>query len=64
MDNVAPNFSKNYYMYMVNIDDLYYMDVNAVVCFVLEKEELELNEAVEAQNHLLEAVNSQRPIVL
>lgn len=40
MDNVAPNFSKNYYMYMVNIDDLYYMDVNAVVCFVLEKEEL------------------------
>lgn len=40
MDNVAPNFSKNYYMYMVNIDDLYYMDVNAVICFVLEKEEL------------------------
>ena len=40
MDNIAPNFSKNYYMYMVNIDDLYYMDVNAVVCFVLEKEEL------------------------
>lgn len=40
MDNVAPNFSKNYYMYMVNIDDLYYVDVNAVVCFVLEKEEL------------------------
>lgn len=40
MDNVAPNFSKNYYMYMVNMDDLYYMDANAVVCFVLEKEEL------------------------
>ena len=36
MDNVAPNFSKNYYMYMVNMDDLYYMDANAVVCFVLE----------------------------
>lgn len=40
MDNVAPNFSKNYYMYMVNMDDLYYMDANAVVCFVLEKEDL------------------------
>ena len=40
MDNIAPNFSKNYYMYIVNIDDLYYMDANAVVCFVLEKEEL------------------------
>lgn len=40
MDNIAPNFSKNYYMYMVNMDDLYYMDANAVVCFVLEKEEL------------------------
>ena len=40
MDNVAPNFSKNYYMHMVNMDDLYYMDANAVVCFVLEKEEL------------------------
>lgn len=25
---------------MVNMDDLYYMDANAVVCFVLEKEEL------------------------
>lgn len=40
MDNVAPNFSKNYYMYMVDMDDLYYMDADAVVCFVLEKEEL------------------------
>lgn len=40
MDNIAPNFSKNYYMYIVNMDDLYYMDANAVVCFVLEKEEL------------------------
>ena len=40
MDIIAPNFSKNYYMYIVNIDDLYYMDANAVVCFVLEKEEL------------------------
>lgn len=40
MDNIAPNFSKNYYMYMVNMNDLYYMEANAVVCFVLEKEEL------------------------
>ncbi len=40
MDNVAPNFSKNYYMYMVNMNDLYYMKADAVICFVLEKEEL------------------------
>ena len=40
MDNIAPNFSKNYYMYMINMNDLYYMEADAVVCFVLEKEEL------------------------
>ena len=40
MDDIAPNFSKNYYMYMINMNDLYYMEADAVVCFVLEKEEL------------------------
>ena len=38
MDDIAPNFSKNYYMYMINMNDLYYMEADAVVCFVLEKE--------------------------
>lgn len=40
MDDIAPNFSKNYYMYMINMNNLYYMEADAVVCFVLEKEEL------------------------
>lgn len=40
MDDIAPNFSKSYYMYMINMNDLYYMEADAVVCFVLEKQEL------------------------
>lgn len=40
MDFATPNFSKNYYMYLINLDDLFYLDADAVVCFVLEEEEL------------------------
>lgn len=40
MDSVAPNYSKDYFMYIINMNDLTYMNANAVVCFVLEKEEL------------------------
>ncbi len=40
MDSIAPNFSKDYYMYIINIEDLFYLEANAVVCFVLDKEEL------------------------
>lgn len=39
MESMTPNFSKNYYMYLINLDDLFYMDADAVVCFVLEQQE-------------------------
>lgn len=40
MDSIAPNFSKDYFMYLINMDDLFYLDADAVVCFIFEKEEL------------------------
>lgn len=40
MDSIAPNYSKDYFMYIINMNDLFYMEANAVVCFVLEKNEL------------------------
>lgn len=40
MDSIAPNFSKNYFMYIINMEDIFYLEADAVVCFVWEKEEL------------------------
>lgn len=40
IDNIAANYSKQYYMYIINLNDLYYLNIDAVVCFVLEKSEL------------------------
>lgn len=40
MESMTPNFSKDYYMYLIDLNDLFYMEANAVVCFVLEQQEL------------------------
>lgn len=40
MDEMTPFFSEHYYMYVMNLDDLYIMDANAVVCFVMEQDKL------------------------
>ena len=40
MDQFAPNHSQRYYMYIMNMDDLYYTNVDAVVCFVFEEKKL------------------------
>lgn len=39
MNSIAPNYSKDYFMYTINMNDLFYSSVDAVVCFVLEREE-------------------------
>lgn len=40
MDSIAPNFSKDYFMYIINMEDIFYLEADAVVCFVWEKEKL------------------------
>lgn len=40
IDDFTPTSSKSYYMYIININDLYYVDVDAVVCFIFEKDKL------------------------
>ncbi len=40
MDAFLPRSGKEFYMYVIDLNDLYYMDVHAVTYFVLEKEEL------------------------
>lgn len=40
MNTFRPFSSKNYYMYMINMNDLFYMDIDAIACFVLEEEKL------------------------
>lgn len=40
MNVFRPFSSKNYYMYMINMNDLYYMDLDVIACFVLEEEKL------------------------
>lgn len=40
LDNIAPNYSETYYMYIININDLYYLNANAVVCFIFTADDL------------------------
>ena len=40
MDDLTPTSSKSYYMYLINMNDLYYININAVVCFIFEKDKL------------------------
>jgi AraC-like DNA-binding protein len=40
MDDFTSGSTKNYYMYMIDLNDLYYTDMDAIVCFVFEKEDL------------------------
>ncbi|MCM1182454.1 MAG: AraC family transcriptional regulator [Roseburia sp.] len=40
LDDYAPDYDRDRYMYIINLDDLYYMEAGGVVCFVMEKTEL------------------------
>ncbi|MBQ2804144.1 MAG: helix-turn-helix transcriptional regulator [Lachnospiraceae bacterium] len=40
MDKLTPNYSKSYYMYTIDMNDLFYMDANAMMSFVIDKDEL------------------------
>lgn len=40
MDDFTPTSSKSYYMYLIDMNDLYYTNINAVVCFIFEKDKL------------------------
>lgn len=52
MNRFRPYSSKTYYMYVINMNDLYYMDINAIACFVLEEEKL---------SSLFECMNTDSP---
>lgn len=40
MDVFMPNYSEKYYMYVIDLDDLYYMDAHARVCFIFEQDKM------------------------
>ena len=40
MNAFRPYSSKTYYMYVIDMNDLYYMNIDAIACFVLEEEKL------------------------
>lgn len=40
MDKFMPNYSERYYMYIIDLDDLYYMEANAKVCFIFEQDKM------------------------
>lgn len=40
LDDFMPYYSRNYFMYIIDLDDLFYMDANAQVCFIIEQQEL------------------------
>ncbi len=69
MDEMTPFFSEHYYMYIMNLNDLYIMDANAVVCFVMEQDKLTSlfntvshNDSVFSNN--LFVMNSNNEVIL
>ncbi len=40
MDAFLPNSIKNYYLYTIDLSELYYLETNAIICFVIDKDEL------------------------
>ena len=40
MDQFMPNYSEKYYMYIIDLNDLYYMDAHAKVCFIFEQDKM------------------------
>ncbi|MDE5824514.1 MAG: hypothetical protein K2H91_07520, partial [Lachnospiraceae bacterium] len=52
MNTIRPYSSTDYYMYIIDMNDLFYMDINAVVCFVLEGDKL---------SSLFECMNTDSP---
>lgn len=40
MNDFASNFENTYYMYIINLDDLYYLHSDAIVCFVMNQYDL------------------------
>lgn len=65
--NLLPNSSVENYMYIINIEDLHYLDTHAVVCFVFPKDELaSLFECVSTpeQNNVLMITDEDGNLVL
>lgn len=51
MDVFMPNYSEKYYMYIIDLNDLYYMDAHARVCFIFEQDKMaDLFDCVEADS--------------
>ncbi len=40
MDEFMPTSGKRYYMYLIDMNSLYYLDIDAVACFILDEDEL------------------------
>lgn len=40
MDDLMPTSSKRFFMYIIDMDSLYYMDIDAVACFILAEDKL------------------------
>ena len=52
MDTIRPHSSTDYYMYIIDMNDLFYMKIDAVVCFILEGDKL---------SSLFECMNTDSP---
>ena len=66
LDNFTPNHSKNYLMYIIDLNDLYYMDANGMVCFILERNDLsQLFDCLQlSDNSFLIALNQENESIL
>ena len=66
MDVFMPNYSEKYYMYIIDLNDLYYMDAHARVCFIFEQDKMaDLFDCVQTDsNNFLIAAAEDDSVVL
>lgn len=67
MDEWMPTSGKRYYMYLIDMNSLYYLDIDAIACFVLPEDELSsLFECMDAETpyRYLSIINGQSERIL
>lgn len=66
LDEYTPNSSKHYYLYSINMEDLYYMEADAIMCFILDESQIStlFNISDIRSSGLLFATNEEGEIIL
>ncbi len=64
LDEFTPNSSKHYFLYSIDLEDLYYMEADAIVCFILDESKIHDMFSNNLDSELLFASSKSGDIIL